>query len=223
MNGSDAPRPAGPAPAGDDLGLLRARAGDGDALGQLFAPHLRYLYRSAFRIVGRAEDAEDALQDGLLLAVRKLRTFENRSRFSTWLNRIVVNAALMQRRRKVRQELHLVRPGESTDGELSMAGEIADHGPDPEQIYSRREQSQILQRRVDCLPLSCRAVLWLNAEGLRIREVAARLGMPEGTVKSHLHRGRAVLRSHFADPGGILPGPLWSARGERAIQQRPGD
>ena len=106
MNGIDTPRPVGPAQglASDDLWLLGARASDGEALGRLFAPHLRHLYRSAFRIAGKPEDADDALQDGLLLALRNLKQFENRSQFSTWLTRIVVNAALMQRRKNKRHK-----------------------------------------------------------------------------------------------------------------------
>src|SRR5579863_3650703 len=130
MNGIDTPRPVGPAQglASDDLWLLGARASDGEALGRLFAPHLRHLYRSAFRIAGKPEDADDALQDGLLLALRNLKQFENRSQFSTWLTRIVVNAALMQRRKNKRRQVHLIQPSKSDGADLPIVGEIADQG-----------------------------------------------------------------------------------------------
>ncbi len=64
----------------------------------LFRRYQRQLFQTALRVLGNAEDAEDALQDGLLSAHRNLKRFEGRSQFSTWLTRIVINAALMKRR-----------------------------------------------------------------------------------------------------------------------------
>ena len=69
---------------------------DREALDELFSRYRARLYNTALRIMGNSEDAEDALQDGLLTAFRNLSGFEGRSQFSTWLTRIVVNAALMR-------------------------------------------------------------------------------------------------------------------------------
>src|SRR6202011_4035380 len=77
-----------------DLGLK----GDARALDTLFARNTRTLYQTALRVLGNPEDAEEALQEGLLSAYRNLPRFERRSQFSTWLTRIVINAALMRRR-----------------------------------------------------------------------------------------------------------------------------
>jgi len=78
--------------------LRRAMHGDSAALDTLFAQHNRALYQTALRLLGNPEDAEDALQEGLLAAYRNLPRFEGRSQFSTWLTRIVINAALMRLR-----------------------------------------------------------------------------------------------------------------------------
>ncbi len=82
----------------DDQLISRGLRGDPDALETLFARHNRALYQTALRVLGNPEDAQDALQEGLLAAYRNLRRFEGRSQFSTWLTRIVINAALMRRR-----------------------------------------------------------------------------------------------------------------------------
>ena len=79
--------------------LIRAgQRGDSQAVEALFRRYHRPLFQTALRVLGNAEDAEDALQDGLLSAYRNLKRFEGRSQFSTWLTRIVINAALMRRR-----------------------------------------------------------------------------------------------------------------------------
>src|ERR1700738_2387481 len=71
--------------------------GDNQAVEALFRRYQRPLFQTALRVMGNTEDAEDALQDGLLSASRNLKRFEGRSQFSTWLTRIVINAALMRR------------------------------------------------------------------------------------------------------------------------------
>src|SRR5256886_1393196 len=79
--------------------LIRAgQRGDHEAVEALFSRYQRPLFQTALRVLGNTEDAEDALQDGLLSAYRNLKRFEGRSQFSTWLTRIVINAALMRRR-----------------------------------------------------------------------------------------------------------------------------
>src|SRR2546430_1881726 len=75
--------------------LIRAgQRGDAQAVDALFKRYQRPLFQTALRVLGNAEDAEDALQEGMLSAYRNLKRFEGRSQFSTWLTRIVINAAL---------------------------------------------------------------------------------------------------------------------------------
>src|SRR5437762_12672723 len=81
-----------------EANLIRAgQRGDQQEVEALFRRYQRPLFQTALRVLGNTEDAEDALQDGLLSAYRNLKRFEGRSQFSTWLTRIVINAALMRR------------------------------------------------------------------------------------------------------------------------------
>ena len=111
--------------------LIRAgQRGDSQAVETLFRRYQRPLFQTALRVLGNAEDAEDALQDGLLSAYRNLKRFEGRSQFSTWLTRIVINAALMRRRSAK------ARPAVSLDetpreDELPVAERFAAEGSEP--------------------------------------------------------------------------------------------
>src|SRR5579862_4552450 len=107
--------------------IERGLSGDARALDTLFTRNNRTLYQTALRVLGNPEDAEEALQEGLLSAYRNLPRFERRSQFSTWLTRIVINAALMRRRSK------RSRPAVSLDefvaeGEAPLAERFADEG-----------------------------------------------------------------------------------------------
>jgi hypothetical protein len=113
--------------------VQQAIAGNAIAHEYLFARHTDRLYRIAFALLHNKEDAEDALQDGLWKAYSSLRSFQGRSSFSTWLTRIVINSALMTRRRK---NLH---PQASLDEILDGQPEKCPHGvvdprPDPEKF-----------------------------------------------------------------------------------------
>ena len=78
--------------------VRKALEGDSEALNKLFARNTRALYQIALRVLGNREDAEDAVQEGLLAAYRNLPRFEGRAKFSTWLTRIVINSARMRLR-----------------------------------------------------------------------------------------------------------------------------
>ncbi len=97
----NSPSIAGPQDRGNEWAVVQqAIAGNADAQERLFARHTRRLYRIVFALLNNKEDAEDALQEGLCKAFTSLRSFQGRSSFSTWLTRIVINSALMARRRK---------------------------------------------------------------------------------------------------------------------------
>src|ERR1700680_3404691 len=113
-----------------DLGLK----GDARALDALFARNTRTLYQTALRVLGNPEDAEEALQEGLLSAYRNLPRFERRSQFSTWLTRIVINAALMRRRSK-RSRPAVSLDDWTSEGVTPLADPFAGESPNPGQIY----------------------------------------------------------------------------------------
>jgi RNA polymerase sigma-70 factor (ECF subfamily) len=174
--------------------LIRAgQRGDSTAIETLFRRYHRQLFQTALRVLGNAEDAEDALQDGLLSAYRNLKRFEGRSQFSTWLTRIVINAALMKRRSSK------ARPAVSLDetqheDELPASERFADDGPNPEQVYAGTEIRDMINENLDELsPLLRSAFLLREVEGYSTGEAAKKLGVTENTLKARLWRARHQL------------------------------
>ncbi|MGH9394264.1 MAG: RNA polymerase sigma factor [Terriglobales bacterium] len=158
---------------------------DFDALVSQYRPRL---YRTALRQLGNPDDAEDALQEALLAAYRHLDQFQGRARLSTWLTRIVINAAREQQRRRRN------RPAVSLEA-LPLAGELfPDRRPTPEARCSQRERRERLARLLARLSPPLRSAVQLyELEGLSCRQAAARLGIKPATLKCRLFRGRARL------------------------------
>lgn len=181
--------------AGDEQRLIQlATKGNQDALETLFARYSRPLYQTALRLMGNPQDAEDALQDGLLSAFRNLRRFEGRSQFSTWLTRIVINAALMRLRSQRAHPATSLDQEDSEQRDLTLAGTIPDHRPSPEETYAQKESFELFQTKLEGLPPALRSAVWLrDVEGLSTEEAAEVLGLSEGTLKSQLHRARGKL------------------------------
>jgi RNA polymerase sigma-70 factor, ECF subfamily len=172
--------------------------GDAKALDTLFARNIRRLYQTAFRVLGNPEDAEEAVQEGLLSAYRNLPRFEQRSQFSTWLTRIVINAALMRRRSKRARPMVSLddRPAE---GELALADRFADEGPNPEQIYARTELGDRLKKMLSEISPLLRSAFWLREiEGLSAEEAATVLGVSRNTLKARLWRARQELAARLS-------------------------
>jgi RNA polymerase sigma-70 factor, ECF subfamily len=170
--------------------------GDPEALETLFARYARPLYQTALRLLGNPEDAEDALQEGLLSAVRNLKRFEGRSKFSTWLTRIVINSALMQLRKQRTRPMVSLEQEDPEQRELTLGSRIPDARPDPEEAYAHKEQFEIFAGSLRSLSPALQSAVWLrDVEGLSTAEAALALGLSEGTVKSQLHRARNKLTS----------------------------
>ncbi len=174
--------------------LIRAgQRGDAEAMETLFRRYQRQLFQTALRVLGNAEEAEDALQDGLLSAYRNLKRFEGRSQFSTWLTRIVINAALMRRRsQKARPAVSLEETAH--EDELPITERVADEGPNPEQVYAGTEIREMIRENLDELsPLLRTAFVLREVEGYSTGEAAKKLGVTENTLKARLWRARHQL------------------------------
>ncbi len=186
-----------PAEQSEEFLIERGLNGDAHALNTLFARNNRALYQTALRVLGNPEDAEEALQEGLLSAYRNLRRFERRSQFSTWLTRIVINAALMRRRSK------LSRPAVSLDdlsseSETPLAERFADEGPDPEQLYAGTELRERVDKKLGEISPLLRTAFWLREiEGLSAEEAAQILGVSRNTLKARLWRARQELAARL--------------------------
>jgi RNA polymerase sigma-70 factor, ECF subfamily len=158
--------------------------------------------RAAMRLLRNPEDAEDAVQDAMLSAFKHIAAFDGRARLSTWVMAIVINAVRMQMRRRPRGHFFSLDQTPE-DGQGAVAEVIADPRPTPEQIAVDSELRDLAARLTCGLPDSQRAALRLHQrDGLSIREAAAVLRVPEGTLKAQLARGRAKLVQRFRKAAG---------------------
>jgi RNA polymerase sigma-70 factor (ECF subfamily) len=169
--------------------VSRAREGDGDAFRALVDAYKHRVFGLALRIVRSREEAEEVAQDAFLRAWRALPAFRGDARFSTWLYRIVMrramdSAAAIRRRRAREIEIDGVDAGDMED-----TGNTG--GPLVEDARARRLEALIAR-----LPEGQRTVVTLYYyQDRSIEEVARALSIPDGTVKTHLHRARAALRA----------------------------
>jgi RNA polymerase sigma-70 factor, ECF subfamily len=156
--------------------------------------HLTRFRRTAVSLLGNIADAEDAVQDAFLSAFTHLDQFRGQAKMSTWLTAIVINVARMKlRRRSPRAQISL----DETHGEqnLLLAEMLPDHQPNPEEVCCRRELAERLADATTQLSPTLRKVFRLrDLDGLSISETAHLLGVPGGTVKSQLSRGRVRLK-----------------------------
>ena len=197
-------RPGSPAEAVEDGGLVaRARGGDLGAFEELFRRHHRAVYRMLLGMIGRPEDAEDAVQSAFVKAFEHLAQFEGAARFSTWLTRIAINEGLARLRERGRME----NLGAATDeGETDfMPRHLKAWEEDPEILRSRAQTRELVERQILQLPQKYRlAVLLRDIQEMSAEEAAQVLGLGIPTLKTHLLRGRLLLREalapHFA-PG----------------------
>jgi RNA polymerase sigma-70 factor (ECF subfamily) len=171
-----------------DLELAaRCRAGDADAFEELYRQHARRLFGLVFRMTGSADDAEDLLQEVFLQAHRKLSGFRGESTLGTWLYRLAMNHCLDHLRGR---QAKMSRATESLDRD--EAPEPIAPAPVVPPAISRMD----LERAIETLPEGCRAAFLLHdVEGFEHREVAAILGISEGTSKSQVHKARMKLRA----------------------------
>lgn len=179
--------------------IRRASRGDAAAFEALYLPHSRALFQTALRMLGNAEDAEDALQEGLLAAYRNLRRFEGRSQFSTWLTRIVINASLMRLRSKRARPAVSLDQWPEEENPVSPEERFAADDPSPEEIYAGRELRDLLEANLGQLsPVLRDAFLLREGQGLSTTEAARALGVSENTLKARLWRARHQLAERLA-------------------------
>lgn len=181
-----------------DLPLIEAvRSGNTAAFEELVKRYDRRLFRIALNIVQNIEDAEDVVQEALLKAFRKLELFHGKSKFSTWLTRIVMNQALMKIR--CARKTFVSIDDNSHEGEERPPLEIVDWAPNPEMAYSNSELRKILELSLRQLGEAHRTVFILrDIEGLSIHEVAETLDLTAEAVKTRTMRARLRLREELS-------------------------
>ncbi len=171
-----------------------ARQGSREAFDDLIALHQRVVFRTAMAALRAREDAEDAAQDALVLAWRKIAAFRGDSTFRTWLLTIVWRKALDKRRQRQGWWSRL-RPAAATAEEIERPIEaMAATGPDPERAVVSQDLARHVRRAIAGLSPRLRDTLLLAAGGEHsYDEIAALLGVPVGTVKWRVAQARHLV------------------------------
>ncbi|MEP9381491.1 RNA polymerase sigma factor SigE [Nocardioides sp. KR10-350] len=175
---------------------------------EIVEQHSDRVYRLAYRLTGNRPDAEDLTQEVFVRVFRSLDSYSPGT-FEGWLHRITTNLFLDQARRKQR-----IRFDALSD---ERAQRLTSSGPTPDDAYTDQRFDDDIEHALATLPPDFRAAVVLcDVEGLSYEEIAQILGAKLGTVRSRIHRGRAMLRealAHRAPKGGRIrysgPKVLW--------------
>jgi RNA polymerase sigma-70 factor (ECF subfamily) len=169
--------------------IERIVRGERDLFAILMRRYNQQLFRIVRAILGSDAEAEDALQDAYLQAFTRLDDFESRARFSTWMSRIAIRAAIARRERAQRSNiLH-----------QALARESTVRASEPEDAIASDDLRRVVEQAIDALPEHERTVVVLRlVEGLSGDETATRLEITEEAVRVRLHRARERLRSALA-------------------------
>jgi RNA polymerase sigma-70 factor (ECF subfamily) len=191
------------APTSDETLVSRAAAGDQAAFEELVRRHQERVYRLACRLTGDDADAADVLQETFLQVFRHLGEFRGEARFTTWLFRVVTNAALMRRRTRAR------RPADSLEVYMPRFDAEGRHAATPAQLQVTSQVEELLDRKrlaararsgLARLPDAYRdAFVLRDLEELPTAEVASVLGIAPATVRQRVHRARLLLRGYLND------------------------
>jgi RNA polymerase sigma-70 factor (ECF subfamily) len=200
-------------------GRVAATRSDGlqqNILQDLFLTSRKRFVQVACRILGNSEDAEDAVQDAFVSACCHFAEFEGRSALTTWLTRIVINAALMARRKR-KSARYAFR--EMDEVVSSLAETAPDTRPNPELACSRTESYEILEAHLKKLkPFLQEALVTMYYDELSVTEASSTLGVSPGTYKARLFRGRRLLQQRAnAINGSPFPSKQRSRSGHNTV------
>ncbi|MBP7929087.1 MAG: sigma-70 family RNA polymerase sigma factor [Acidimicrobiia bacterium] len=182
----------------DETLVAKAQQGDREAMGELLDRHADLIYRLALRITGNPADADDAAQEAMINCVRRIGSFDGRSKFSTWVYRVATNSALDETRRRKRRATpsDFIADGEAY-GASSGPGErlrrpsapgLSDRVLSPADVAAANDNIEYI---LDGLSPEHRAILILREVcDMSYDEVADTLGIAPGTVRSRLARAR---------------------------------
>lgn len=195
---------------GDELRLvLRAQAGDADAMDAIIAAYQHMVFTVAYPLCGFDRDeAMDVTQEALIQVFRKIGQFEGRSSLGAWIRRIAVNASLLALKRKKRR-LQFILPWrlfeneENEERPLDLPGDADGAGfKDPLEVLSTKELTRDVRKAMEGLSEKQRTVFVLKVfEEMTIAEIAEMTGMALGTVKTHLFRATRTVRDRLTAMG----------------------
>ena len=185
-----------PLDTGDTELVRRALARDETAVRAIMQANNRRLYRLARGILRNDAEAEDVVQEAYVRAFTHLESFRGDSSLSTWLSRIAMNEALGRlRRQRPSVDVNTLAPGVLEAQIIQFP--LAASSEDPEKSMAQRQIQQVVEHAIDDLPEAFRIVFITRViEGMNVEETAEILGLKPETVKTRLHRARAMLRDN---------------------------
>ena len=183
---------------GDDIESLiqRCLSGDERAWEAIVHQHWRKVFNIAYKFVGKHDEAEDLAQEIFLKIFKSLGTFDRRANFQTWLISVSRNLCI-DHYRSIRKER------ETIDREVD-ANDLTPTSSEPGPMASleHRDRVTLLRQALNKLPETLRsAVLMRDIQEMSYQEIAHKLRLPEGTVKSRINRGRTELARHVKKQG----------------------
>jgi RNA polymerase sigma-70 factor, ECF subfamily len=182
----------------EGFSLESLHAGDPAEFARLVDAYSAKIYRLAIKMLNQQQDAEDVLQETFLKAYRGIKSFDGRSKISTWLFRIATNEALMVIRRKHPDTVSIDEPVETEEGEQEPL-QIIDWCCLPEEELLSEETKEKLDAAVQKLPERLRVVFLLrDINDLSTHETAEILGLTDTAVKTRLSRARLRLREELS-------------------------
>lgn len=201
-------------PEADLLDSLKR--GDAHAFETVMRRHNRRLFRIARSILKDEGEAEEAVQDAYLRAFTHLDQCADAGRLGGWLARIAANEALMRLRKHGRVRLFADGIEAEDSGEGAAVVPLWTAASNPEELFAVAELKRLVERAIDDLPDGFRAVFVMRAvEQMSVQETAACLGIPPDTVKTRLHRARALLQKALSDHLDRLVPTAFGFAGER--------
>lgn len=170
-----------------------ALAGSQSAYQALLKRHQKQIFEVVNRLVRNREEARDLVQETFMKAFGSLATYREEYRFSTWLNRIAANCSIDHIRKKKIEALSLDQPVLTEDSQVTL--EVPDWSTNPEAEWVEKQTSLTIQEAIDSLPRDYKEVIvFRHKEEKSYQEIAAILGIPVGTVKARIFRGRELLK-----------------------------
>jgi len=181
----------------DAVAVERTLAGEREAYRVLVERHSAYVYRLAYRMTGKREDAEEVVQEAFLRAYQKLAQFAGNANFGTWVYRIAANYSIDRLRQRKGEDSRREHPQRAAEGEpeADPLSEIKDAAPSPERLAGSAQLAAKMKQALDTLtPAERTAIVMRHWDGCGIEEIAAVLKSNSSAAKNTVFRAVQKLR-----------------------------
>lgn len=178
----------------NEIIVRNAQKGDTEAFGNIVEQYQKMVYNLSYRMLGNPDDACEASQEVFIRVYRSINKFKFDSKFSTWIYKITSNLCLDMMRKAKPGVIHIEKSIDTEDGEITR--DLPDNNMDVEDSVLRSEKVDAVRKAILKLQPDYRSVIVLrDINGESYERISQILGLPEGTVKSRINRGRQELKN----------------------------